>query len=76
VSQFLGEGGSIVTLKMCFLVAHLFGSIWIVQVVEGVWVMTVGGAVSEYYWNHDRQAVGSMPLALLGMYKAVRCHFG
>jgi hypothetical protein len=39
------------SLKATLFFVHIFGMVWIVQVVEGIWVMTVAGAVSVRFCN-------------------------
>ena len=40
-------------VKMVLLLIHLFGVIWTMQIIEGVWICTISGAVSDYYWIRD-----------------------
>jgi len=53
---------------------HLFGLLWTVQVVIGVYLTTIAGAIAEYYWRGGED----LPMApVLESYKrATWWHFG
>jgi len=58
---------------------HFFGFLWVGQIIMGVSILVISGAVSQFYWTRPNKDggkdLGKFPIAS-AYFRAVRFHFG
>ena len=66
-------------LQTLLLAYHLFGLLWVNQFLQGVTMVTIAGAVCQYYWTRPNgvgeRDLGSYPVAS-ALFRTCRFHLG